>query len=373
MSVQLESIYSEDLLQALQEVDRILSGEDATVELLDIKECSIMRTFDWKLFSTRLLKRREQLGYNIQDVDDLGGMDRAYYRSWEKGAREPNVLSSFAKVCVFLKADPRYFLGLSDSPDSEGTSYPPTESREAALIADIMDELPEALRVQMLLFARSEVDVTESYKGVVGEQNKKIINLLNGLIETSGQQVEVTTPIQTETLPPLPKSKPSVVSKFDWTMFGTRLRSRREELGYTQSDIEENVGISRPYYANWENNRKTPGVLEQFRKICILFETDPRYFLGITDTPDPNQPGYINRKFQETTEIAKVVDSLPLDSREKLLKVAQIQQQAATTWAATLAAKNDKILSLLRRLIAEVSGGGSLDGEELAQLQNLAA
>ena len=370
MSVQLSPIYPEDLLQVLREVDRILCGNDTTTGHMGTKEY-IMRTFDWKLFSARLLQRREKMGYNIQDIDDLGGMDRAYYRSWEKGEREPNVLATFARVCVFLKADPRYFLGMVDTPDSGGTSYPPTETKEAALIADIMDELPEPMRVQMLQFAQAENDVAAQFSGTMSEQNKKIINLLNGLIEATGEQSRRDQPSQSEILPPLVRRTPTIATKFDWSIFGERLKSRREELGYTQLDIEVNVGISRPYYANWENNRKTPGVIEQFRKVCIFLETDPRYFMGITDTPDPNEPGYINRKYQETTEIVKIVDVLTLNSREKLLKIAQIQQQASEEWNATLAAKNEKILNLLKRLISEVGGGAALDSDEFAQLQDL--
>lgn len=372
MSVQLEAIYPEELLQVLQEVDRILSGNDTAMGFLDTKE-RIMRTFDWKLFSTRLLQRRERLGYNIQDVDDLGGMDRNYYRAWELGDREPNVLATFAKVCVFLKADPRYFLGMVDTPDSGGTSFPPTETKEAALIAEIMDELPEPMRIQMLQFAQLEGDVANQYKGTLSEQNKKIINLLHGLIEVTGESVQSDNQPQPSSLPALPKRTPTIASKFDWSIFGERLKARREELGYTQLDMEENIGISRPYYANWENHRKTPGVIEQFRKVCIFLEADPRYFLGITDTPDPNEPGYINRKYQETTEIVKIVDVLTANSREKILKIAKIQQQASEEWIATLAAKNDKIVSLLKRLIAEVGGGNTLDGDKLTELQDLTA
>lgn len=370
MGIQL-NIGSEDLLNIFKEIDHILSGNDVITETLNSKD-QLMRTFDWKLFSTRLLKRRDQLGFNIQDVDDLGGMDRAYYRAWETGDREPNVLATFAKVCVFLKADPRYFLGMTDVAESEGTSYPPTETKEAELIASIMDELHEDMRMQLLEFAKLESTVADRYKNVLSEQNKKIIGLLNGLIdESSGEPVKRDVLKPQEKLPALQKRAPSIVSKFDWSIFGSRLKSRREELGYTQIDIEENVGISRPYYANWENARKTPGVIEQFRKICILFEADPRYFLGITDTPNANEPGYINRKYPETTEIIKVVDELPETSREKILSVARIQQQAATDINAMLAAKNEKIVSLLKRLIAEVGGGNALSGDELTEIQYL--
>lgn len=71
MSVQLGEICPEDLLQVLQEVDRILCGNDTAIGILDNMGEHIMRTFDWKLFSARLLKRREQLGYNIQDMDSM--------------------------------------------------------------------------------------------------------------------------------------------------------------------------------------------------------------------------------------------------------------------------------------------------------------
>ena len=41
------------------------------------------------------------------------------------------------------------------------------------------------------------------------------------------------------------------------TLFGQEIRRRRKELGYTQSELSENTGLSASFLSNLENGKET--------------------------------------------------------------------------------------------------------------------
>ena len=52
----------------------------------------------------------------------------------------------------------------------------------------------------------------------------------------------------------------------DMTTFGQEIKKRRKELGYTQSDLSENTGLSASFLSNLENGKET---IEMGKALCI--------------------------------------------------------------------------------------------------------
>ena len=44
------------------------------------------------------------------------------------------------------------------------------------------------------------------------------------------------------------------------TTFGTKLRLLREDSGYTQQEVADAIGVSRPSYSHYENDWNKPGL-----------------------------------------------------------------------------------------------------------------
>ena len=54
------------------------------------------------------------------------------------------------------------------------------------------------------------------------------------------------------------------------TLFGQEIRRRRKELGYTQSELSENTGLSASFLSNLENGKETIGMGKALRITQLL-------------------------------------------------------------------------------------------------------
>lgn len=311
-----------------------------------------MRQFTWEQFSARLEQRRKDKGYSITDMERGIGMNNVYYRAWELGKKKPGIIETFSKLCAFLETDPRYFLGLIDLPDISEPHFQPLKHEESNIVADIADSIDDPFfRSRLLSIVQLEEDMALHTQQVIREKNEKIIELLGGLIEVEGGEPTAPEPTNSsDHVTPIDRKL------FNWERFGSRIKARREEKGYTQDDVTKNIGISRSYYANLEVSNKTPGALTNFINVCIFLETDPRYFLCLSDEADPNSPAYIPRKYSETSKVAAIVDRLPDENRARMIAAARAERGLTEASAETVSVKNSKIISLLRDLVNAVEG-----------------
>ena len=76
----------------------------------------------------------------------------------------------------------------------------------------------------------------------------------------------------------------------DYAAIGGRLQARRKELGITQEDAAERVGITVVYLSKIENGRVHP-TLDLLDRLCCVLEYDlARAFTGVqTTSPDYGQ------------------------------------------------------------------------------------
>ncbi len=62
--------------------------------------------------------------------------------------------------------------------------------------------------------------------------------------------------------------------------FGTRLRRRREEAGFTLRGFAEMIGVSSTYLSQVEQGKYDPPTAERASRIAELFEEDPDEWIG---------------------------------------------------------------------------------------------
>ena len=63
---------------------------------------------------------------------------------------------------------------------------------------------------------------------------------------------------------------------------GKKLKERRNQLGWTQRQVAEKLGVAQPVYQRFEKGTFECSY-EQLREICILFDLSADYLLGLTE------------------------------------------------------------------------------------------
>lgn len=74
---------------------------------------------------------------------------------------------------------------------------------------------------------------------------------------------------------------------YDINMISSRIRERRNQVGYTQQELADKIGVQRQAIINWENTKKNilPSV-ENLADICEQLDCSMDYLLGSVDTPE---------------------------------------------------------------------------------------
>lgn len=62
-------------------------------------------------------------------------------------------------------------------------------------------------------------------------------------------------------------------------MYLKKLENERDKRGWTQQEVADKIGVTRPAYANYESGKRNPGY-EISQKLADLFETTIDYLLG---------------------------------------------------------------------------------------------
>lgn len=98
----------------------------------------------------------------------------------------------------------------------------------------------------------------------------------------------------------------------DEELLSSRLRERREYLGYSQQEVADYLDLHRPAVSEIEAGRRKVGVLE-LEKLARLFRTPVAYFLGGANVL-PSQ------------EVVDLVENLEEKDREEILRFAEFLQ-----------------------------------------------
>ena len=84
-------------------------------------------------------------------------------------------------------------------------------------------------------------------------------------------------------------------------MFSKRLRDARIEKGYTQEEISDHLGFTRPTYTAYESGRRKPDN-ETLAKIAKILNVSTDYLLGLSDIKDPIETIAAHHEGDEWTE-----------------------------------------------------------------------
>ncbi|MCF6461460.1 XRE family transcriptional regulator [Clostridium sp. Cult3] len=89
-------------------------------------------------------------------------------------------------------------------------------------------------------------------------------------------------------------------------VFGKRLKSLREEKGFTQQDIADILGVGRATIAGYETKGKQPDY-EKLMKLAEFFNTSVDYLLGRTDQRNAEEKPELPVEFETPEEAMKFI------------------------------------------------------------------
>lgn len=88
-------------------------------------------------------------------------------------------------------------------------------------------------------------------------------------------------------------------------MIQDKLKKHRNEIGISQKDISEQLGITQQSYSNWEAGKAQPSP-ENLKKIAKIFGVSPGYLLGWEDENKTDRITVLINKLIEKTQESKI-------------------------------------------------------------------
>lgn len=85
-------------------------------------------------------------------------------------------------------------------------------------------------------------------------------------------------------------------------VFGQRLRQRRDDLGMTQQDVADQLGINYQQLNKWENGKHMPAA-ETVARLAVLLETSSDYLLNLTDDHEQRTSDRVNKLTPDERDI----------------------------------------------------------------------
>ena len=76
---------------------------------------------------------------------------------------------------------------------------------------------------------------------------------------------------------------------------GERIKQLRKEIGMTQTELAEKIGVTKGTVSTWETDSRKP-TFGKLIKLCDLFDKDPGYVMGTQD-----EPGHMEHMTAEET------------------------------------------------------------------------
>ena len=92
---------------------------------------------------------------------------------------------------------------------------------------------------------------------------------------------------------------------------GNRIKRLRKELGISQKELAERIGVSNSRISNWEQGINRPDA-DILSKLCSALQTSPSLLLGIKLTKDEltEKEWKVIRAYRSHTDVQKYIDKL---------------------------------------------------------------
>ena len=92
---------------------------------------------------------------------------------------------------------------------------------------------------------------------------------------------------------------------------GSRIRYYREELGLSQKELAEKIGVSNGRVSNWEQGLNRPDA-DLLANICLALNVSPSLLLGIQISPDElsDKERKIIQEYRKKVDLQKAVNIL---------------------------------------------------------------
>lgn len=108
-----------------------------------------------------------------------------------------------------------------------------------------------------------------------------------------------------------------VVTMYEETMYGERIRELRLKNGWTQDKFSEHVNLKKSTISDIENNKKSPG-RKAIDRMADLFGVTTDYLMGKSDDPELNE-----ELFSEFKKVMDRLDKLSPDQQQLVLQNMQ--------------------------------------------------
>lgn len=92
---------------------------------------------------------------------------------------------------------------------------------------------------------------------------------------------------------------------------GNRIKRLRKELGISQKELAERIGVSNSRVSNWEQGINRPDA-DILAKLCSALQTSPSLLLGMKLTKDEltEKEWKVIRAYRSHTDVQKSIDIL---------------------------------------------------------------
>ncbi len=92
---------------------------------------------------------------------------------------------------------------------------------------------------------------------------------------------------------------------------GNRIKRLRKELGISQKELAERIGVSNSRVSNWEQGINRPDA-DILSKLCSSLQTSPSLLLGMKLTKDEltEKEWKVIRAYRSHTDVQKSIDIL---------------------------------------------------------------
>ena len=92
---------------------------------------------------------------------------------------------------------------------------------------------------------------------------------------------------------------------------GNRIKRLRKELGISQKELAERIGVSNSRVSNWEQGINRPDA-DILSRLCSALQTSPSLLLGIKLTKDEltEKEWKVIRAYRSHTDVQKYIDKL---------------------------------------------------------------